>query len=69
MSRYDRDAKKYQAMWKDLAPAMSDIDTTLENYTTNEPISRREGNIAQANLERTHIKSISRLKEKIAEVI
>lgn len=55
----------------DLDPAIEDIKATQYSYVTNEPINRREGNIGQADLERTHANSIAQslniLREKQAE--
>lgn len=41
----------------DLLPAMESLRISRNIMRTNEPINRREGNIAQANLERSNAKS------------
>lgn len=40
-----------------MLPAIVELETALDTMTTNEPINRREGNIAQADLERDNARS------------
>lgn len=43
--------------YKMVTPAIASLKVALDTVKTNEPINRQEGNIDQANLERTNAKS------------